>query len=753
MPCLVADEGRREVELGLVGTSQQRVDALAKARGEHLYPSDNSLPNMLWVRLVRSSVAHARLTKVDTSRAAALDGVVRVLTAADIPGENAFGLMTSDQPVLCHDRVRYAGEPIAIVAARSDIIARRACRLVEIEYEPLDVVDDATRAETAIALHPGGNECAAINLGFGDTDLAFATCAHNVEYAYVTNRQEHAFLETEAGTSWIDDDGVLTLSVGGQNPFHDQRQVAASLGLPESRVRVLNPMMGGAFGGKEDCSVQIPLALVTWLTGLPARMMFDRRESIQAGVKRHSFAIRIRLGAAPDGTLRAFDSSLTADAGSYTTLSPAVLGQAAEHVSGPYVYEASRIRARAMFTNNGNASAYRGFGGPQVTIGIEQAIDEMARKCGLSPFDFRRRNLIGKGGRAGAGHIMTADTALPRMLDAAENGPLWSGREGFRAGSSRWARRGIGVCAVWQGYGLGAELERGAEVRLALTPEGRYRLQVGTPDLGSGNLTAFLQIAADELGTEVEQFDYLAGDSDGPNSGSSHASRTVYVVGNAVAQAARELASRIRGCFGGRPVELRRDSVRVGSDEVPLGEVCPRLPSAEVRLHYRPPSAKPISAGIPHASYGYWVQVLGAEVDLLTGEVSVLEVENYVDTGRTINPSGVTGQCEGAFAQGLGYALYENAVYREGRMLNPSFTGYIIPSIKDMPPKMSTRLFESPDECNPLGVRGIAEIGLTPVAASVANAINDAVGVRFTTFPILPEMVLSALAERKQHHA
>lgn len=736
----------------LVGTSQQRVDALAKAWGEHVYPSDFALPDMLWLRVVRSRMANAGIKAVETSKAAALDGVIRIFTAADIPGENGFGLIMADQPVLCRDRVRYVGEPIAIVAARSDAIARKAAALVEVDYDPLEVVGDSTQSDAAAPLHPGGNECASIALGFGDPDTGLEESAHVVEYSYVTNRQEHAFLETEAGTSWIDENGILTLSVGGQNPFHDRRQVAAALGLPETKVRVLNPMMGGAFGGKEDCSVQILLALVTWLTGVPARLMFDRSESIATGVKRHSFAVTIRAGAASDGTLRAFDSSLVADCGAYTTLSPAVLGQAAEHVSGPYAFEGSRIRARAMFTNNGNASAYRGFGGPQVTIGIEQVIDELALKCGLSPFEMRRRNLIRRGDRAGAGHLMTSDTALGQLLDAAEKGPLWTGRKAFREGATDWTRRGVGVCGVWQGYGLGAEMERGAEVLLSLTPAGKYRLHVGTPDFGSGNLTAFLQIAADELNTSLEQFEYTAGDSDGPNSGSSHASRTVYVVGNAVARAAREMASRIRNCFGtGVSVELQRDRVRVGREHVPLAEVQPRLLSPEVRLHYRPPSATPISAGIPHSGYGYWVQVLGVEVDLLTGEAGVIEVENYVDTGKTINPASVTGQCEGAFAQGLGYALYENAVYRDGRMLNPTFSSYIIPSIRDMPPRMTTALFETPDECNPLGVRGIAEIGLTPVAASVANAVHDAIGARFASFPILPEMVLAALGAAGGH--
>jgi CO/xanthine dehydrogenase Mo-binding subunit len=734
---------------GLIGTSQQRVDALPKARGEHLFPSDHVLPNMLWLQVVRSKKPNARILSIDTTKGSATAGVVAILTAADIPGENRFGLLTADQPVLCEDRVRYAGEPIVVVAAETDEIARRARDAVEVVYEELPLVDDPLRAEQSIALHPSGNICAAISLGHGDPAAATDPDDENVELQYVTNRQEHAFLETEAGTSWIDSNGILTVSVGGQNPFHDRRQTASALGLPVERVRILNPMMGGAFGGKEDCNVQILLALVTHKTGRPARLMLDRSESLVAGVKRHSFRVRYKVAAARDGALRTLDVELLADAGAYTTLSPAVVGQAAEHASGPYRFRASSVRAKAVFTNNGNASAFRGFGNPQVVIGIEQAIDTLAIRTGLSPFEMRRRNLVKKGEIAGAGYVMSADTALPALLDAAEAGEIWRTRSRFRSGGEPWVRRGVGVSAIWQGYGLGADLENGAAVRLSLTSRGTFRLEVGTPDLGEGNITAFLQIAGDALNAGVEQFECIAGDSLGPNSGSSHASRTIYVVGNAVAPVAEELRKKIidaaESHFGAGAWRLDRGTVAREREEIPLPELFSRTGSLSVEESYRPAAATPIAPGIPHAGYGYWVQVMALEVDGLTGEIAVNAVENYVDTGKTINPVGAAGQCEGGFAQGLGYALYENAIYAGGILRNPTFSNYNIPSIKDVPRRFETKFFETPDETNPLGVRGIAEIGLTPVAATVANAVHDAIGIRFSRFPILPEMVLEAL--------
>lgn len=737
-----------------VGASQQRIDALSKARGEHQFPSDHVLPGMLWLQVVRSDRPHAQLLSIDTSRASAVDGVVCILTAADVPGQNRFGLIVADQPVLCEDRVRFAGEPLAIVAAESDEIARKARDLVHATYGDLPVVSDPLGADTAIEIHSGGNLCSELRLGHDDVGAISHACDQWVELQYETNRQEHAFLETEAGTSWFDENSILTVSVGGQNPFNDRRQIAAALGVSPTRVRVLNPMMGGAFGGKEDSNVQILLALVTYTTGRPARLMFDRSESLRAGVKRHAFNVNYRIGATADGTLKSLAVEMIADAGAYTTLSPAVIAQAAEHASGPYRFDASCVHAKAVFTNNGNASAFRGFGNPQVVIGIEQAIDELALRTGLTPFDIRRKNLIAKGQMAGAGHMMTADTALLQLLDAAEQGSIWTGRNKFRSGASPWCRRGVGVTAIWQGYGLGAGIESGATVRLSLTPDGRFRLELGTPDLGQGNATAFLQIAADELNATPDELDCIAGDSLGPDSGSTNASRTIYVVGNAVALAAQKLRTGIieaaRSTLGSQPWKFDRSTISNGDQRLSLRELAAKIGNLTVEASFQPRSADAIAVGVPHASYSYWVQVIAVEADMLTGSIAVSDVENYVDTGRTINPAGVEAQSEGAFAQGLGYALYENSIYERGILRNPTFSNYVIPSIKDVPASISTKIFETPDDTNPLHVRGIAEIGLSPVAATIANAINDAIGIRFSQFPILPEMVLDAILAKRE---
>lgn len=704
---------------GWPGRSARRIDAAAKARGEHRYPSDHRPAGALWVRPVRAPLVHATISRVDTDAARAVPGVVRVFTAADLPGRNGFGLISPDQPVLCDRVVRCAGELVAVVAAETDRAARLASELVEVEAEPLPLLTDPALAlrPDAPRVQPGGNLCAELLLGHGDVATGFAEADVVLEYTYRTGWQEHAFLETEAGLSYLDGDGRLTVRAGGQNPFTDRRQICAALDLPETAVRVLHPMMGGAFGGKEDISVQIVLALVTWLTGRPARLTLDRAESLAFGVKRHPFQVRYRVGATADGALTALDAELLADTGAYLTLGPGVLGLAAEHTGGPYRYRHARIAATAVYTNNGNASAFRGFGNPQVTTGIEQVLDQLAARLRLDPLALRRRNTLRPGERAAAGFPVRHGVELAGVLDSAAAGRLLAEAEGWKAAARPWKRRGVGIAAAWQGFGLGAGVESGAEVWAERTAAGRYRLTVSCPDLGEGNLTAFAQLAAAELGCPVAEVEVSAGDSDGPDSDATNASRTVFAVGNAVAQA----CARLRAELSARPGPAR------------------------VAHTYRPEMPDAHTVGMPHLGYTPAVMVLGVEVDVLTGEVDVLRLEHHLDPGRAVNPAGVRGQSEGAILQGLGFALLEDVQFVDGRVRNDRFASYLIPGIGDLPEQLETLLVCTPDPSNPLGVRGVGEIGITPVAAAVANAVCDAIGRRFDRFPITPDAVLAAL--------
>ncbi|RBP35460.1 xanthine dehydrogenase molybdenum binding subunit apoprotein [Eoetvoesiella caeni] len=704
-----------------IGVSRLKYDALGKASGEHTFPSDMIESDMLQVKLVRSTRAHADVVSIDTAKAKAIPGVVGVYLAVDIPGSKKFGVLAPDQYHLCVDRVRYVGEPIAVIAAETLDAARKAVAAVQVEYRDLPRIDFPPQ-EGLEPLH-GNGIAHEISMGFGDVEQESAKAALHTELRYSTPRQEHAFLETEAGAAWYADDGVLTLSVGGQAPHYDHRMVIEALALEPGKVRVLNPMSGGAFGGKEDLNVQLPLALVTYKTKRPCRLFYDRDESISSSVKRHAFDASYKVSATADGRLLSANITLLADAGPYVNYTPVVISQSVEHGAGPYRFSAISIDAKALFTNNSMGSAFRGVGAPQVLAGVEQVIDDIGHQAGLSPFEVRRRNLLRKGDKAGPGYPMAEEPLLAGLLDEAEQGKLWQTRDAFKQGAPAYTARGVGVASVFYSFGLGSGAEAGASVRLSRQSSGRYLLELGTPDVGNGNATSFKMIAAEFLGCDADDVDTIVGDSQGPSSGGTHGSRTTYVVGNAVAQAAQELKQKVAQA--------------------------PASTELSVDTSFVPEQAEQFIFGMPHIAYNYIVQVMAMEVDLLTGIATVIEVENYIETGRAIHPQNIEGQIEGAFAQGLGFALYEDLVLHEGTVKNASFTNYVIPTVRDVPPKMTTRLFEHPDLTNPLGVRGLGEIGLPVVPASVANTLFDAIGCRFNKFPILPEHISAALKAKE----
>ncbi len=729
-----------------------RIDAYAKLRGAHRYPTDHAVAGMLWLRLVRSDVAHGTITQVDAAAARRVAGVVEILTAADVPGINSFGLTVPDQPVLCFDRVRQVGDPIAIVIATSDVAARAGADEVRVDIEPLPVIGSiaAALAPDAIAIHPGGNVCATVSLGHGDVGAAFAAADLVHASTYRTPRQAHVFLEVEGGVSYVDD-GVLTVVAGGQNPFADREQIAAALGLGLADVRVVNPPSGGAFGGKEDCSVQIPLALAALRTGRPCRFVYDRRESMVAGVKRHPFDVRYRSAASRSGRLLALDVDFDADAGAYTTLSPAVIALAAEHTCGAYDVAATRVRGRAVFTNNGNASSFRGFGAPQVIAGLEQHLDMIGRDCSLDRVEVRRRN-VGGGGRGGsgvAGLVNLEPASVRGVLDVAS---ATSGAPTVNPGGAHRAR-GTGSALAVQGYGLGSGVEKGALVVAVLDPDGAIQLAVGAPDMGTGILSAYAILAAAELGVTAADVTVRSGDSAGPDSGSSNASRSLFVVGNAAAAAARGLADRVKAAaakiadIDEAGVSLAGGRVVAGARAMSLAELAELAGPLSAEGQFVPSHdvESPI-VGLPHPGYAAGYFTVTVDVDLLTGAIELLSVDAIVDPGRVIFPEAVRSQIEGGIAQGIGFGLSEDAVYVDGRLANDRMASYLVPTIADVPVDgITVTLAPTPSATNPLGVRGIAELGVSPMAPAIANAVADAIGVRFERFPIRAEDVLAAL--------
>ena len=737
-----------------IGEPVVRIDGWAKACGAHIFPSDFVAEGMLWLRVLRAHRPHARILSIDTSAAEQVDGVVGVFTAQHVPGSNRVGLLFQDMPILCEDKVRYVGDAVAIVAAESDEAAYRARDLIKVEYEPLPVVSDprAAMQPGAPRVHDKGNLVSELHFRRGDLAAAFERADFVSENEYRTSRPAHAFLETEAGVAFYGEDGRLTVRAGGQSPHGNQKQIARALGLRHEDVRVIMPMPGGAFGGKYEITVQGYLALVTLLTRRPCRIMLDRDESFLAGTKRHPFYMRYKTACSAEGQLIAAEVEVVADTGAYAATGPAVLALATEHCLGPYYFPTHKIDNYCVYTNNSFAGAFRGFGVPQVTFAIEQQMDIMARAVEIDPIEFRRRNGLQMGQTAALGNILEVESCLEQVLEAAEAGSIYSQREGLVASGNRWKRRGVGVAAAWQSFGYGGGISDPAAAQVALDKEGRYQLLVGSVDLGQGNATAFVQIAAHELGCRVGDIKLVMGDTLlGPDSGSSVASRTIAIVGSATANAARDLCQKILKAAADElqispdQLTLMGDAVVVKDRDHSLGlaGLGPLLGQGDARM----PEVQEIALGVPHKIFGYGAQVALVEVDLLTGEVDVLKIHNVIDAGKAINRQGIEAQAEGGIAQGLGYALFEDILMQDGHILNPTLSTFIIPSISDVPVEIEKTILEYPAPAGSFGAKGIGEIMMAPTAAAILNGVYDAIGKRFTRIPLLPERVLGRLSD------
>jgi CO/xanthine dehydrogenase Mo-binding subunit len=705
-------------------------------KGELVYPSDRSLEGMLWVEAVRSAHPHARIRSIDTSAAAAAEGVACVLTAKDVPGENAFGIQIQDQPVLCRDRVRYMGDALALVAAESREAARKAAGLVRVDYEVLEPVTDPEEAmrPDAVALHSGGNILHQARFNKGDVARGFAKSAVIVERTYQVPMMDHAFLETEAGVSYYDDAGLLTVESCGQYVYRDQTQVARALGLPLDQVRVTAPYTGGAFGGKDEITVQIHLALVTYHTRRPAKMVASRAESIVSHTKRHPARMWYKTGASKSGKLMAVQCRFISDTGAYASLGGPVLNLMLEHCAGPYLVENVQTEGFAVYTNNGFSGAFRGFGCTQACVAIESQMDLMARALRRDPLAFRRANVLRKGDRAALDYEMKTEVGAEATIRAALKGKLYRNRGKLKRDRSKHTRsmapyikRGVGVASQMQGLGLGVGLPDYAEVELNYSPDGAVTVRASTSEIGQGAYTAYAQMAAECMGVPLEKVKVVGADTrTTPDSGTTTASRTTYAVGNAILKAAEKLRAQLKkGAVGLQGLSVR-ETFHIPVADVELGE------------------------GLPHLLYSYGTHVVLVEVNTLTGEVTVEAVEACLDGGRVIFRTGFEGQSEGGVAQGIGYALFEEVLFDRGRFLNTNFDTYVLPTSLDVPVDIRTVPVEVREKTGPYGAKGISETCMVGVTPAVLNALYDAIGVRFTRLPVRAEDVLQALEERRR---
>jgi CO/xanthine dehydrogenase Mo-binding subunit len=707
-----------------IGTSHPRHDALDKVTGAANYPADLIKPGMLRLKTVFARRAHARILSIDTSAALAVPGVVAVLTAKDVP-HNRYGLIDADQPVLCDDTVRHDGDRVALVAAETDLAAARGAALVRVEYEDLPIVSDPRAAMQPGAQrvhHDRDNVLLHQKIRRGEVARAFDEADVIVEGSFTTQWQEHAYLQPDAGIAYFDQHGRIVIETAGQWLHEDRKQLAEILELPEDRVVVKYAKIGGAFGGREDMSVQGLVAVATWVLKRPAAIRWSREESIIGHHKRHPFFITARWGAKRDGTIVAVETTLIADGGAYASTSIEVLKGAMTFAHGPYDIPNVSVDGYACYTNNVPSGAFRGFGGPQAHFAAESMITRVAHALELDPLDVRRANLYREGSINSSGTAMPAGvSAIPVLERCIEEAAQRLAPVVHDAHSRK--RRGIGYASGIKnvGYSFGFPDQATATVELVVLDGVRAaRVRIGAADVGQGAHLILRQIAAETLSLPLEAVTIIAEDTaDAPNAGSASASRMTLMGGRAVKDAA-ELALR---------------NLATGA-----------APAATVQ--FRPSPTTPfdeMGRGTPHFAYGYVAQAVEVEVDVTTGEVAVLNVISVNDVGRAINRRQVEAQIEGCIAQAIGYALTEDFRIKDGRILTPHFSSYLLPTALDVPAEIVSIIMETPDPQGPFGARGMSEMPLVPFGAAVASAIHHATGAWVSDMPFTPERVLAAI--------
>jgi xanthine dehydrogenase molybdenum-binding subunit len=695
-----------------VGKSLTRVDGIAKATGEHKYPSDLHLPGVLHLKMVRSTKAHALIKSLDTTGAEAMDGVW-VFTAKDLV-YNRFGNILKDQPIFCEDRVRFYGEPIALVAASSKKLAEQASGKIKVSYEELPLVMDVEEAlkPEAPPLHPDGNLLQKISFENRDVKAGFEQAVLVLEDEFITPMVDHLYLETEAGIAYQDDDGILNVLAGTQNPFHDQREISAALGLPLEKIRVQAIPTGGGFGGKDGNTVQIYLALAAYKTGRPCRMVMSREESLVTSYKRHPAKIRAKMGFAADGEILAFEGKVIFDTGAYAALGPAVLGLGTEHFQGPYEIKNVKIDGYLVYTNKPPASAMRGFGAPQTLFATETLLNKAAKELRLDPIKLRLRNALRTQGEGPFGQQMKHSVGVREALELAQNSSLWQEKQRNRESGVAY-----GVAAGFLSCGMGAGIVDRAKVIIEKHGD-KYIVKVGVVELGQGNLTAFAQIAADVLGVPAEAIEVVAGDTGRTyDCGSTAASRSTYITGNAIIKAAQDLRAK-----GG--------SEGIGESVFPESSI------------------KDVGVGLPHVMYTFLVNVVKLALDPLTGEIRLLDALAVTEAGRIVNPVLLDAQIQGGFGQGVGYALMEQVDFDEcGKVRQTDLSTYLIPTAKDICDiqNMTVTAYEN---TGPYGVKGAAEVGTVCVAPAITGALMGGWDLYITQLPVSREEIIRQLREK-----
>jgi xanthine dehydrogenase molybdenum-binding subunit len=758
-------------EPAVVGSINPRPDSVDKVTGEAKFTDDYQFPDMLVGKVLRAGVPHAILEKLEVAVAREVPGVVTILTAEDIPGENLHGIVYRDWPVLVGigEKVRYVGDAIAIVAAKDEAAAREAIQQIRTQFRELPIVSDPVYARSTEAeeVHAQGNLLKHIKVRKGEMEAGWARADITMEGRFHTPATDHAFMEPECSIAIPLKDGRMEVLVGSQIPYADREQVARALGVTQDRVRIRGALIGGGFGGKEDIAGQIHAALLAQATGRPVKILFDRQESLLVHPKRHGTQLQVRLGAMEDGTLIVAETELYGDTGAYASLGDKVMTRATTHSAGPYNIEHVRADCYAMYTNNPPAGAFRGFGVTQSCFAVESCIDDLAQTLSIDPFTFRRMNALKVGHTTNTGQVLAESVGLLECLDKveAELRNRVGDRDPFEAIVPEGVpekRRAWGIAAAYKNTGLGGGAPDKASAEVELYSDGSIEVRSASADMGQGLVTVLQLIAAEEMGAKLDQVRVLLSDTDlTPDGGPTTASRQTFVTGNAARHASIVLREAVCSSLSEKldvppdEITFQEGLAQVNGHQVSLGEAADWM-KAEGRdpkalYEYWAPETQPLgTGGDMHFAYSFAVQAAEVEVNLQTGEVEVLEVIAANDVGKAINPLGLQGQVEGGVMMGLGNALTEEFITEEGIVFTDRLARYRMPSIVQAP-QITSIVVEHPAAEGPYGAKGVGEISSIPTTPAITNAIKHACGVRVHRLPVDQDTLALAIASGEQN--
>ncbi len=727
-----------------VGESVRRVDGVPKVKGTFAYGSDLWHEEMLWGATVRSPHPHAKIRSIGIAEAVASPGVHAVLLADDVPGKKTYGLEFSDQPVLAWDRVRYHGEPVAIVAAETPELARRAAHRIHVDYEVLPAVTDMEQAlqPDAPMVHEFGNVLRHVHIEHGDPE---ADAEVWVEGYYETGMQDQAPLGPEAGLAIPAEDGGVDLFVSTQWLHVDRQQIAPCLGLPEDKVRITLAGLGGAFGAREDVHMQIHACMLARYTGRPVKISYGREESFFGHVHRHPSRIWMRTGATRDGRLVNVSARILVDGGAYASSSTAVIGNASTFACGPYAVPNALIEGTCVYSNNPPCGAMRGFGAPQVAFAHEGQMDKLAAALGIDPVEIRLRNALKPGDVLPTGQVLRGSAPVREVIERCVAIPVppedpldergrrnpitLPGSVAGNVGRGEGIVRGVGFAVGYKNVAYSEGFDDSAEARVTLSmgPDGPVaEIHTAAAECGQGVHTVVTQIARTVLG--VDRVVLHPSDTGVGSAGSSSASRQTFMTGGAVEMACRDVLSELERRAGG-PVR----------DLDAMADLLAEPITATAVHHHRPTGEfDEKGQGDIHVMFAFAAERAVVEVDRDLGLVRVVQIAAAQDVGRALNPQSVRGQIEGGTAQGLGFALMEELQVKDGAIRNASFTDYLLPTILDMPPVVS-ELIEEPEPDVPFGAKGVGEPSTIVATAAIVAALRNATGRELNRAPVKPD--------------